>query len=111
MEWLDASAAELQRFLRGMNMEMLTTITVVSIIMWYIIDRLKPLWADIPWGKYITTAVSGVFGAALAFGYELDLMQALGVAQEASLVGKVLTALLLMGGSSAVSELVGKIKG
>ncbi len=91
-------------------MEMLTTITIVSIIMWYIIDRLKPLWADFAAGKYITTAVAAGFAAALSFGYGLDIMQALGIVQVPSLMGTVLTALTLMGGSSAVSELIGKIK-
>ncbi len=91
-------------------MEMLQLIIVTSIIMWYIIDRFKPLWEGTTYGKYITTGVSGVFAAALAFGYHLDIMQALAVAQEASLMGTVLTALTLMGGSSAVSELIKKIK-
>ncbi len=97
-------------------MEMLQIIIVVSIVMWYIIDRFKPLWEDWQYGKYVTIAVSAVFAFALAFGYRLDLMNALGVAPvggavaENSGLGTVLTALTLMGGSSAVSELIAKIK-
>ncbi len=97
-------------------MEMLQIIIVVSIVMWYIIDRFKPLWEDWQYGKYVTIAVSAVFAFALAFGYRLDLMNALGVAPvggavaENSVLGTVLTALTLMGGSSAVSELIAKIK-
>lgn len=90
-------------------MEMLSTITIVSIIMWYIIDRLKPLWAELRCGKYITTAVAAVFAAMLSFGYGLDIMQALGVVETTSTMGTVLTALTLMGGSSAVAELIGKM--
>lgn len=110
-------------------MEMLQIIIVASIVMWYIIDRFKPLWEDWQYGKYVTIAVSAVFAFALAFGYRLDLMNALGVAPAGSVVGgavgsgaivdvsagnsvlgTVLTALTLMGGSSAVSELIAKIK-
>ncbi len=91
-------------------MEMLSTITIVSVIMWYIIDRIKPLWDGLPYGKYVTTAVAAAFAAALSVGYHLDIMQALGIVPEASIMGTVLTALTLMGGSSAVSELIEKIK-
>lgn len=96
-------------------MEMLQIIIVVSIVMWYIIDRFKPLWEDWQYGKYVTIAVSAVFAFALAFGYRLDLMNALGVAPVGStagnsILGTVLTALTLMGGSSAVSELIARIK-
>lgn len=91
-------------------MEMLQIIIVVSIIMWYIIDRFKPLWEEKAWGKYVTIGVSAVFAFALAFGYDLDLMAALGVVSEASILGTVLTGLTLMGGSSAVSELIERIK-
>ena len=96
-------------------MEMLQIIIVVSIVMWYIIDRFKPLWEDWQYGKYVTIAVSAVFAFALAFGYRLDLMNALGVAPVGStagnsILGTVLTVLTLMGGSSAVSELIAKIK-
>lgn len=92
-------------------MEMLEIIIAVSIIMWYIIDRFKPLWAERSWGKYVTIAVSALFAFALSFGYQLDIMAALGFMDAPSALGTVLTALTLMGGSSAVSELIAKIKG
>lgn len=96
-------------------MEMLQIIIAVSIVMWYIIDRFKPLWEDWKYGKYVTIAVSAAFAFALAFGYRLDIMTALGVAPVGgtvagnSVLGTVLTALTLMGGSSAVSELIARI--
>ncbi len=78
-------------------------------IMWYIIDKFKPMWAGLSCGKYVTVGVSALFAFCLSFGYHLDLMAAFGVAEH-SVIGTVLTALTLMGGSSAVSELIGKIK-
>ena len=91
-------------------MEMLQIIIVVSIIMWYIIDRFKPLWEGWQYGKYITIAVSALFAFALSFGYGLDIMAALGVIPDTGILGTVLTALTLMGGSSAVAELIERIK-
>lgn len=92
-------------------MEMLQIIIVVSIIMWYIIDRFKTLWEGWMYGKYVTIALSAVFAFALAFGYKLDIMAALGVVTDTSILGIVLTGLTLMGGSSATAELIERVKG
>lgn len=91
-------------------MKMLQIILVASVIMWYIIDRFKPMWAELKHGKYITVAVSALFAFALCIGYQLDIMSALGIVSATSPLGIVLTALTLMGGSSAVSELIACIK-
>ncbi len=91
-------------------MEMLQIIIVVSIIMWYIIDRFKSMWEGRKYGKYITIALSALFAFALSFGYHLDIMAALGVVPDTGALGTVLTALTLMGGSSAVAELIKRIK-
>lgn len=90
-------------------MEALSTIIFISILMWYIIDRAKPLWAALKHGKYITVAVSAVFAFALAFGYHLDFVAAMNIASP-STIGIVLTALVFMGGSSGLSELIKKLK-
>lgn len=91
-------------------MEMLSVILAVSIMMWYIIDRLKHLWEKLAFANYVTMAAAAVFAFALSFGYHLDIMMALKVVNDASTMGTVMTALLLMGGSSAVSEVIGKLK-
>lgn len=91
-------------------MEMLQVIIVMSIIMWYIIDRFKPVWEECKYGKYVTIAVAACFAFVLSFGFRLDLLLALGVVDDHSTIGVVLTALTLMGGSSAVSELIERIK-
>lgn len=92
------------------TMDMLQVIILASIIMWYIIDRIKPLWEGLKHGKYITIALSALFAFALSFGYKLDIMAALGVVPDTGPLGTVLTALTLMGGSSAVAELIKRIK-
>lgn len=92
-------------------MEMLTLIITLSAIMWYLIDRLKVLWAELSFSKYITMAIAAVAGFSLAFGFKLDIVYACGLVPEVSALGTVLTAFTLMAGSSAVSELIGKIKG
>lgn len=92
-------------------MEMLFLIVGLSTIMWYIIDRFKPMWETLTAGKYITIAVSALFGFALAFGYDLDIVCAAGLAEAVSPLGTILTAFALMAGSSAVSEIITRIKG
>lgn len=91
-------------------MELLSLILALSVIMWYVIDRLKPMWEDFAYGSYVTVAVAALFGFALSFAYSLDLVLALGFVESASVTGQVLTALVLMGGSSAVSEIIGSVK-
>lgn len=91
-------------------MNSLTLIITLSAIIWYCVDRFKPAWAQKSWGKYITTAVAGALGAAVVFGYGLDLICAIGIAPEVSLVGQILTVLSLMCGSSAISEIIARIK-
>lgn len=92
-------------------MEMLTLIISLSIIMWYIIDRFKEMWEGTKYGKYITMAVSAVFAFAISFGFGVDIILALGLVQEGSVIGTVITALALMSGSSAVSEIIERVNG
>ncbi len=54
--------------------------------------------------------MSALFAFALSFGYGLDIMAALGVVAHTGILGTVLTALTLMGGSSAVAEFIEYIK-
>ena len=45
------------------------------------------------------------------FGFGVDIIFALGLVQEGSTIGTVITALALMSGSSAVSEIIERVKG
>jgi hypothetical protein len=91
-------------------MDQLTLILTLSAIIWYCVDRLKVMWANVPYGKYITTAVAGVLGAAAVFGYGLDIIYAMRIVHDVSIVGQIVTVLGLMGGSSAISEIIARIK-
>ena len=91
-------------------MDSITLILALSSIIWLIVDRMKPLWADLVWGKYITTATAAVLGAIGVFGFELDLIYALGVVEEACVGGQLLTVLALMSGSSVISEIINRVK-
>ena len=91
-------------------MSSIALILALSAIVWYVIDRFKPIWSEKSWGKYITTAVAGVLGAAVTFGYNLDLIFSIGIVPEISIVGKLITVLAFMCGSSAISEIIARIK-
>ena len=88
-------------------MSMIAIILALSAIMWYIIDNLKDkIWGGKSYSSYITIAVSAIIAFGLAFGYGLDIIYALGLAEIVTIFGKVLTALAMMSGSAAVSELI-----
>lgn len=92
-------------------MNSLTLILTLSAIIWYVIDRFKVVWSEKPYGKYITTAMAGLLGAAMVYGYNLDLICAIGLIDEVTIIGKLMTVLAFMCGSSAISEIIARIKG
>jgi hypothetical protein len=91
-------------------MDALTLIVALSAVLWYCIDRFKPLWENLSWGRYITMAVAAVGAFGLVFSFNLDLVAALNLIADTTLAGKILTGLVLMSGSSAMSEIIAKIK-
>ena len=91
-------------------MENLTLIIALSAVLWFIVDKFKPLWAEKRWGKYITMAVSAIGGFGLTFAFGLDLIYACGLVENLTLAGQILTGLILMSGSSAVAEVIERIK-
>ena len=90
--------------------EMLTLLFVLSTIIWFVIDRVKPFWSGLSWGKYVTIAVAAVLGAAVVFTYGIDILVALAVTNQVTIVGEILSTLVIMSGSSALSELLALIK-
>lgn len=92
-------------------MDALTLIIALSTVLWYCIDRFKPLWESLSWGKYITMLISAAGSFALVFSFNLDLVAAIELVAEISLAGKIVTGLVLMSGSSAINEIISKIKG
>lgn len=91
-------------------MSSIALILALSAIIWYIVDRFKPIWSDFSWGKYVTTAIAGALGAVVVFSYGLDVICAMGISSNISLAGQALTVLALMCGSSAISEIIARIK-
>ena len=90
--------------------EMLTLLFVLSTIIWFVIDRVKPFWSGLSFGKYVTIAVAAVLGAVVVFTYGIDILVALAVTKQVTIVGEILSTLVIMSGSSALSELLALIK-
>lgn len=86
-------------------------ILAFSAILWVFIDRAKKLWAELSWGKWITTASALAGGFLLAFGYGLDLLQAVGLTEWASLGGQIFAGLAVAAGSSCINEILEKVRG
>lgn len=91
-------------------MDMLTLIIALSTILWYLVDRFKPVWEPLKYGKYITIACAALGGFTFSFGFNLDILMACELVDKTTVIGTVLTALCFMAGSSAVSEIIEKIK-
>ena len=89
---------------------MLGLILSLSMIMWYIIDRFKPIWESLTYGKYITIGISGIVGFALVFSLGLDILVGLGLLASVTIAGQIMTGFVLMAGSSAISEVISLIK-
>jgi hypothetical protein len=92
-------------------MEMLTLIVALSAVLWYVIDRAHPLWENLSYGKWITLVVAGIGSFGLVFSFGLDLIFACGLVDNVSMAGQILTGFVLMSGSSAISEVIARIKG
>lgn len=86
-------------------------ILAFSAILWVFIDRAKKLWAELSWGKWLTTASALAGGFLLAFGYGLDLLQAVGLTDVASLGGQIFAGLAVAAGSSCINEILEKVQG
>lgn len=91
-------------------MDALTLIVALSAVLWYCVDRFKPLWENLSWSKYLTMLVAAAGAFGLVFSFNLDLVAAIGLVAEVSIAGKILTGLVLMSGSSAISEIIAKVK-
>lgn len=92
-------------------MEMLSLILALSAVLWFLVDRFKPLWEGLSFGKYITLLVAGIGAFALVFSFNLDLILACDLVEATTIAGKIMTGLVLMSGSSAVAEIIERVKG
>lgn len=92
-------------------MEMLSLILALSAVLWFLVDRFKPLWEGLSFGKYITLLVAGIGAFTLVFSFNLDLILACGLVEATTIAGKIMTGLVLMSGSSAVAEIIEHVKG
>lgn len=92
-------------------MNMIYLVLAFSAVLWFLIDRFKPIWTNLKFGKWITLGVSAIGAFALCFGFKLDLIQGFNLVENITILGQVLTALVIMSGSSATAEIIEKIKG
>lgn len=92
-------------------MEMLSLILALSAVLWFLVDRFKPIWEGLSFSKYITLLVAGIGAFALVFSFNLDLILACGLVKATTIAGKIMTGLVLMSGSSAVAEIIERVKG
>lgn len=87
-----------------------TLILSVSMIIWYIVDRFKTeFWEGTKYGRYITMALAAALSFSTVFSFNLDIFYAADIVEISSIMGNILTGLLLMSGSSAISYVIERI--
>ena len=94
-------------------MQPVVTILIFSTVIWYIVDRVKKAEDSSPkanWSKWATILCACILSTACVLCFNLDLISALNIVKENSLMGQILTILILMSGSSGVSEIISAIK-
>ena len=91
-------------------MDTLLIILAFSAIVWYIIDRAKPLYEHLSFSKWITIGLAVVLSAACVFCFGIDLIAALTLTSEVTILGQILTVLIFVTGSSGISEVIAMIK-
>lgn len=89
----------------------MTQIISFSIIVWIFIDRIKPLWERFKWKSILTSALALACGLVIALYYHLDIVVALDLAETESIIGYVMTAFAIMGGSSCINEILDRLSG
>ena len=92
-------------------MEMLGIILALSVVIWYIVDRFKPWWEGHTYSKYITTGIAAILGTIAVCTFSLDILVAAGIVPDVTAFGMICTVLLYMAGSSAIAEVIERIKG
>lgn len=91
-------------------MQMVGIILSISVVIWYLIDRFKPLWAEAKGSKFITIGIAAILGAIAVCTFGLDILVATGIVKEVTVFGQICTVLLYMAGSSAFAEIIERIK-
>lgn len=87
----------------------MTQIISFSLIIWILIDRAKKSWQNSKYKSYITTGIALALSLAVAFYYQLDLVVALDLASEKSIIGIIFAGIAMTGGSSCIAEIIEKI--
>ncbi len=80
-------------------------ILAVAGIMWLFIDWAKPLWTSSAYARYISIAVALAGAAAITATFGLDLLVAIGIAADVTIVGHVFAALAIAAGSALLNQI------
>ena len=83
-------------------------IVLLSVIVEYIVNLIKPLMPETDYP--IPLIISLVFGIALAVVVKADILTAVGFSPSYLIISYIVTGLIVSGGSTAVHELISKLR-
>lgn len=81
-------------------------ILVTSTILWLLVDWVKPMWENLTISRYLTMGIAAVGAVALVITFDLDLLVALNLTEQMSVVGKVFAAMAMTAGSGLINEII-----
>lgn len=87
-------------------MNELSTILMMSTIMWLIIDWFKPAWESLSVARYISIGVALVLSIVVTVSFNLDLLVATGLSAEHTVVGNIYAVLSMTAGSGLINEIM-----
>ena len=92
-------------------MEAISLLATFSAVVWYIIDRVKVIWSGKTWSKWITMGAAAILCGLGTWVFNLNIVTAFGFETTLPLVAQyAITTVVLMSGSSCVSEILEKAK-
>jgi len=83
-------------------------IILLSVIVEYIVNLIKPLMPETSYP--VPLVISLVIGIALAVVVKADILTAVGFNPEYLIISYIVTGLIVSGGSTAVHELIAKLR-
>jgi hypothetical protein len=94
-----------------MEIASIILVFLLATLVQYIVDILKNAIPATAIGKVTLAPIySLIVGIALAIIFQVDIMAALGFATQYAIAGWIITGLIVSGGSSAVHELIAKLR-
>lgn len=88
----------------------LLAIIMMAILVQFLVDQVKKILPTVVMKYLQPPLIAAIIGIAIAIFYQIDLFEALGFGTQYALASWIFTGLILSSGSTAVHELIAKLR-